>query len=145
MPSNEKPEGEAVIPRRINPITGRLEKSPEEVEKFKPIWKKLWQEYSALDDEMIKYVIEKVRCSPLTWPGSVIAKGSVIGVNKFATEIADEWQRAGRQFTGSQLYREAKRRLNEYVRRRARASAVEDPFAFEYFLPTYKRKKPRYV
>jgi len=132
---------EISIPMSINPRTGKREYTETQLAILKPKWRRQWREYSDLDEDMIDILVDKIHTGPFEWPGTRISEGSSRGIRKFMKETAHEWR--GKHPTGSQIYREAKKRLNAFARKTADAKEVEDPFAFEYFLTQKERKIKR--
>lgn len=131
------------LPFSINVHTGRKEFSQDQLEQLKPKWYKQWQDYTDLSDEMIKVVVETIHTGPFMYPGTRIAEGAGKGMSKYMNEVKYEWKRNRQLYTSSQLYREAKKRLNNSVKRDADKREIPDPFAFEYFLPKNQRKMRR--
>ena len=128
-------------PSGIHPRTGRKRLSDSVLARLKPIWREQWKRYSHLDDAMIKTVVDEYHCGPFTWPGTRIVEGGAYGMRKVMKALQREWK--GRSFSASQFYREAKRRLNDEVRKTAKAYDIEDPWGFEYYLLPEERKKKR--
>lgn len=134
---------EISVPMNINPQTGRKQYTEVQLAYYKPTWRRQWELFSDLDDDMIDMVVNKIHCSPFGWPGTRIAEGSSRGINKIMKEVAHEWRKRIPRPTGGQIYREAKKRLNRQAREEAKDKEIEDPFALEYYLTQFERKEKR--
>lgn len=128
-------------PAGRHPRTGRKKLSDRELARQKPVWREQWKRLSPLDDDMIDTIVEEYHTGPHMWPGNRILEGSKYGLRKVTRALKREWK--GRTYTTEQFNEEAKRRLNEEVRRFAEAYSVDDPWAFEYYLTPEERKKHR--
>jgi len=137
--------GEIEMPMAINVRTGKKEYTKEQLGRLQPKWREQWKELSDLDDRMIDICVNKIHTGPLEWPGLRIAEGSSKGMSIKMKEVAHEWRKQKPKATGSQIFREAKKRLNALVRAdaAARDREMEDPFAFEYYLTARQRKSKR--
>ncbi len=134
---------EIFLPMNINPHTGHKEYTKAQLDDLKPKWTRQWKEYTDLSDEMISICVDKLHTGPFTIPGTRIAEGAGKGMSIRMKEVRHEWNRKGQLYTGSQVYREAKKRLNASAKRDAEMRGIPDPFAFEYFLPARMRKTRR--
>ena len=131
------------FPQGRNPITGKKEYTDAQLKKLKPIWRDQWETYSYFDSEMVGFLVNKLHCGIFSWPGNRIIEGQTLGMDRWLKRTAREWQDEDRSFTGSQLAKEAARRMNEEVRYWAAAYNIEDPFGAEYYLTKGERKLHR--
>jgi len=127
----------------INPKTGKKEYTETQLDMLKPKWRRQWKDYTDLDEDMVDYVVNKIHTGPFEYPGTRIAEGAGKGISIKMREVAHEWKQEKKKYTGSQLYREGRKRLNVMARKMADAKEIEDPFAFEYYLTAKQRKLRR--